>query len=84
MEPVNMAMPDGSGYAVASSKSDIATLTAQGYVAQAEDPAVPMADPAESDQEGHTVESARAALDAAGIEYDNRWGVARLVALLPA
>lgn len=43
----------------------------------------PEADPAEADGEGHTVESARAALDAAGISYDKRWGLARLLSMLP-
>lgn len=41
------------------------------------------ADPAEADGAGHTVESVRASLDAAGIAYDKRLGLAKLVALLP-
>lgn len=43
----------------------------------------PDADPAEADGQGHTVASVRAALDAAGIAYDKRLGLAKLLALLP-
>jgi hypothetical protein len=46
--------------------------------------AEPDADPSEADAEGHTVESVRAQLDAAGIAYDKRLGLAKLIALLPA
>lgn len=49
----------------------------------ASDGAAPDADPAESDGEGHTVETARAQLDALGIAYDRRLGLAKLLALLP-
>ena len=44
----------------------------------------PDADHAESDGAGHTVESVRAQLDALGIAYDKRLGLAKLLALLPA
>lgn len=44
----------------------------------------PEADPAEADAAGHTVASVRAQLDAAGIAYDKRLGLAKLIALLPA
>lgn len=44
----------------------------------------PEADPSESDASGHTVESVRAQLDAAGIAYDKRLGLSKLIALLPA
>lgn len=38
---------------------------------------------APSDESAETVETLRAELDAAGIEYDKRWGVAKLKAALP-
>ena len=85
MNSVNMSLPAGQGYAVASSKAEMAALKAQGYASDGVEPALPPdADPDETDAAGHTVESARAALDAAGVEYDKRLGLAKLVALLPA
>ena len=83
MNPVNMVLPAGAGYAVASSKAEMAALKAQGYASDGVEPALPP-DEAETNAAEHTVESARAALDAAGIEYDNRLGLARLIAMLPA
>ena len=83
MESVNMAMPDGLGYAVASSKAEMAALKALGYACVGTEPAFE-AESEETDAAGHTTESVRAALDAAGIEYDKRLGLAKLVALLPA
>ena len=44
----------------------------------------PDASPAEADDAGHTVESVRAQLDAAGITYKRSFGLARLLTLLPA
>lgn len=44
-------------------------------------PAAPVAEPAD---DGVTVESVRSQLDALGIEYDKRLGLAKLQALLPA
>lgn len=52
------------------------------YAAMGKEPE-PDADPSEADGQGHTVESVRAALDAAGIPYDKRLGLAKLLALLP-
>ena len=37
----------------------------------------------EAPESAQTVESVRAQLDALGIDYDKRWGLARLTALLP-
>ena len=81
MYPLNMALVAGIGFAVANDDGEHQALTDAGY-----GPAlvVPDADPAETDGAGHTVESARAALDAAGIAYDKRLGLAKLIALLPA
>lgn len=38
----------------------------------------------EAHESAQTVEAVRAQLDALGIDYDRRWGLARLIALLPA
>lgn len=80
--PLNMKLPDPQiGFAVANDEAEHAALTAMGYIP----PLVQaVADPAETDGQGHTVESVRAQLDAAGIAYDNRFGLARLMTLLPA
>ena len=81
MYPLSMTLVAGIGFAVANDEAEHQALTVAGY-----GPAfvVPDADPAEADDAGHTVESARAALDAAGIAYDKRLGLAKLIALLPA
>jgi hypothetical protein len=71
-----------TGFAVANDADEHQRLSDMGYepkfVAEAE------ADPAEADGEGHTVQSVRAQLDAAGIPYSSRLGLAKLIALLPA
>ena len=77
--PLNMTLAVGIGFAVANDEDDHQALTAAGY-----GPAFVAPDAAETDVAGHTVESARAALDAAGIAYDKRLGLAKLIALLPA
>lgn len=78
MYPLNMT---GPGYAVANDESEHQKLSDLGYMPKYE--AQAEADPAEADGAGHTVESVRAALDAAGIAYDKRLGLAKLLALLP-
>ena len=85
MNPVNMVLPAGAGYAVASSKVEMLALEALGYISDGGEiaPSPDDADPAESDGAGHTVESVRLTLDAAGIDYDRRLGLAKLVSLLP-
>lgn len=77
--PVDQREP--VGFAVANDADEHQRLSGAGYL-----PAfvVVDADPAEADGAGHTVESVRAALDAAGVSYDKRWGLAKLVPLLPA
>lgn len=78
MYPLNMQLPSPAiGYAVANDESEHIALSDFGY-----EPAF-VSQEATSDDQGHTVESVRSALDAAGIEYDKRWGLAKLVALLP-
>ena len=79
MYPLNMALVAGIGFAAANDEAEHQALTAAGY-----GPAFVEPDAAETDDQGHTVESARAALDAAGIAYDKRLGLAKLIALLPA
>ena len=89
MYPINLTLPaDQPGFALANDEAEHIALSAMGYTpayVAPEAPALdPEADPAESDAEGHTVESVRAQLDAAGIAYDKRLGLAKLIALLPA
>jgi hypothetical protein len=83
------------GFAVANTETEHEALTAMGYTpplvpklaAPDPDPAPttePLSEPEAPTSSGPTVESVRAQLDAAGIEYDRRWGLARLIELLPA
>ena len=81
MYPLNMSLLSGIGFAVANDETEHQSLTACGYGPAY---AVPDADPSEHDDAGHTVESVRAMLDAAGISYDKRLGLSKLIALLPA
>lgn len=74
MYPLNMQLPAPLiGFAVANDEAEHISLTKSGYgpgfVAQ--------------DDAGYTVESARSALDAAGIDYDKRLGLSKLIALIP-
>jgi hypothetical protein len=81
MYPLSMQLPAPLiGFACANDEAEHIALTEQGYGPAF---AVPEADPAEADTEGHTVESVRASLDAAGVTYDKRWGLTRLIDLLP-
>lgn len=82
MYPLNVSLPSPLiGYAVANDEVEHQSLTDAGYV-----PALVVsdADPEEADAEGHTVETARAALDAAGVSYKRTFGLAKLLALIPA
>ncbi len=83
MYPLKMTLTAGIGFAVANDEAEHQALTAGGYGPAYVAPE-PEADPAESDGAGHTVESVRAQLDALGIAYDKRLGLAKLLALLPA
>lgn len=80
MYPLSMQLESGVGYAVANDEAEHKALSDMGYAPKF---AEPDADPSESDGAGHTVESVRAQLDAAGIPYDKRLGVAKLLTLLP-
>ena len=72
--PLNVQLPAPQiGFAVANDEGEHQALTDAGYL-----PAL-----VESDATGHTVESVRATLDAAGIEYKKTFGLAKLIALLP-
>ena len=77
--PLNMQST--TGYAVANDESEHIALTAFGY-----GPAFVAvdADPSEADGQGRTVEGVRADLDAAGVAYDRRLGLAKLLNLLPS
>lgn len=91
MYPLNLikaaiaATQTAQGFAVANDADEHQRLSAAGYEPKfvAPEPE-PEADPAEADAAGHTVASVRAQLDAAGIAYDKRLGLAKLLALLPA
>jgi hypothetical protein len=74
MYPLNLKNSSLGGYAVANDEAEHAALSDMGYE--------PKLEQAES-TDGHTVESVRALLDSAGIAYDKRLGLAKLVALLP-
>lgn len=72
MYPLNMKHKQG-GFAVANDAEEHQALTSHGY----EPPFV-------ADEHGsRSVESVRAELDAAGISYDKRWGMDKLIVLLP-
>lgn len=85
MYPLNLTLPSSNtlnvsvGFAVANDAAEHEALSALGYEPKF---AAAEADPAEDDGKGHTVESVRAQLDAAGIAYDKRWGLAKLLGLL--
>lgn len=85
--PLSLQNAKIGGYAVANDEAEHKALSDMGYApayVAPESPSAADADPAEADGAGHTVESVRAQLDAQGIGYDKRFGVAKLVALLPA
>jgi hypothetical protein len=74
MYPLNVSLPAPLvGFAVANDEAEHINLTACGYL-----PAFV------ANETAHTLESVKAALDAAGVEYDKRLGLAKLVELLPA
>ncbi len=73
MYPLNLTKPgEATAFAVANDAQEHKALSDDGFL------------PAFESDDGETVESVRAQLDAAGIEYDKRWGLSRLVALIPA
>ena len=85
MYPLNMKLVNGIGFAVANDEDEHQALTEAGYApARVVATLANGADPSEADSSGRTVASVRAELDAAGIAYDKRSGLAKLVTLLPA
>jgi hypothetical protein len=74
MYPLNVTNPKAGGFAVANDEAEHKALTEAGYGPAWVAPTEP---------EALTVEELRAKLDAAGIEYDKRWGVEKLKAALP-
>lgn len=82
MYPLNVSLPaPKQGYAVANDEAEHQSLTLAGYEPGL---SIPDANPEEGDSAGHTVASLRAQLDLLDIVYDKRFGVAKLLALLPA
>lgn len=69
MYPLNVTNAELGGYAVANSEAEHKALTEAGYL------------PALEKQDGRTIESVREELDAKGIDYNKRWGLAKLLAL---
>lgn len=78
MYPLNMKTAgDQPGFAVANDEAEHATLSDLGYL--------PRLEVADKDGDGELSKAEiMAALDKAEIEYDKRWGLDRLKALLPA
>jgi hypothetical protein len=75
MYPLSMLLPAPLvGFACANDEAEHISLTEAGY-----GPAFVKAESAEAP----TLESVKAALDAAGIEYDKRLGLSKLIELLP-
>lgn len=80
MYPLNVKLAAGIGFALVNDIDEHRAATAAGYVPALVEPATTV----EQDSHGRTVESVRAELDAAGIEYDKRHGLIKLISLLPA
>lgn len=81
IKPTSDILRASAGFATANDEAEHKALSARGYEPKWKPSE---ADPTEDDGRGHTVESVRAQLDAAGIAYDRRSGLAKLLALLPA
>ena len=85
MYPINLqlALPV-IGFATANDETEHAVLAAMGYLPapakKSVQPTGPVMDPPLPEK---SVESVRAQLDAAGITYDKRIGIDKLMALLP-
>lgn len=73
--PINMQTDsDAPGFALANNEEEHRALSAAGYMPAFEEPA----------DDAQTVEDVRAKLGALGIEYDKRFGLEKLLALIPA
>ena len=89
MYPLNMTKTAvgqvAAGFAVANDADEHRALTGHGYGPALVEAAKPAEDPAPEDGKAVSEKDAvMAALDASGIEYDRRLGLAKLKALLPA
>lgn len=88
MYPLNVKLAAPAvGFAVANSEDEHRALSERGYLPQFAGPlgeSNPPPPPADADASPapSTVEEARAALDAKGIPYDGRWGLAKLLEAL--
>jgi len=80
MYPLNLTKKhgDSTGFAVANTTDEHRELSAQGYQPAFVDP--PVAPARSGDDE---IDAVREKLLEAGIDYDKRWGLERLKALLP-
>lgn len=80
MYPLSMKTAgDQPGFAVASDEAEHAALSELGYLPKLEAKADP-----DANEDGKVDKTeVMAALDKAGVEYDKRWGLERLKALLP-
>lgn len=76
MYPLNMTLLVGVGFALANDEEEHKALTEAGYG--------PVFVAKEESIDGQTVEAVRAKLDAAGIAYDKRLGLVKLIEMLPA
>ena len=78
MYPLNLQLASPAiGFAVANDEAEHAALTDSGYLPALEKKT-------EQPVENQAIAAVRAQLDAAGIAYDGRMGIAKLTALLPA
>jgi hypothetical protein len=75
MYPLNMTNTALGGYAVANTEAEHIALTGYGYTP-------PFVSAESSSAEQNDKAAVMAALDAAGVNYDKRLGVAKLTALL--
>ena len=72
--PLHLRHEGAGGFAVANTEAEHQSLSDSGYEPKLIAPAAP---------EPESIDAVRAKLEAAGIAYDKRWGLAKLVELLP-
>jgi len=72
--PLHMRNKASGGFALANDEAEHQSLSDSGYEPKLIAPAA---------SEPESIDAVRAKLDAAGIAYDKRWGLAKLLELLP-
>lgn len=85
MYPINLHNAAAGGYACANDEAEHRALSEAGYEPKWQGAAVAASAPQASEPAGdsaESVDSLRVQLDAAGIPYDKRWGLAKLKAAL--